>query len=214
MVVVGRTAVPKRKQQSWKWLRNLGARLMAAASGQLPRGSPACPPGLVTNALRQSSQKHSCHRKAVSTQAGSQRPAAAGEPLCLVISLSLQLELEPPREHSCSQLRFGELPALEAMSGEPLLPMEASWGSRPGEVLFLCVCVHHSGEALLPSPASSCQSSWHRRSLYASSLSRNSGPKQCSEHVTWRKQRTVVHSEPVSSRVAQGALVHCCQETP
>lgn len=146
VVVVGRTAVPKRKQQSWKWLRNLGARLMAAASGQLPRGSPACPQGLVTNALRQSSQKHSCHRKAVSTQAGSQRPAAAGEPLCLVISLSLQLELEPPpppppRERSCSQLRFGELPALEAMSGEPLLPMEASWGSRPGEgevLFFFC----------------------------------------------------------------------------
>lgn len=33
------------------------------------------------------------------------------------------------------------------MSGELLLPMEASWGSRPGEVLL-----HHCGEALLLKP--------------------------------------------------------------
>ena len=37
---------------------------------------PACPPGLVTNALRQTGG-HSCHRKALSARAGSQRPVAA-----------------------------------------------------------------------------------------------------------------------------------------
>lgn len=89
----GQGAVLKRKQQSWKWLRNLGARLIMAASGQLPRGLPACPPGLVTNALRQPG-RHSCHRKAPSVRAGSQRPVAAGAPLWLVTSLSLLSELE------------------------------------------------------------------------------------------------------------------------
>lgn len=49
------------------------------------------------------------------------------------------------------------------MSGEPFLPIEASWGSGPGEVRL-----HHCGEAFLPKP---CQSSGHRWRFYASSLS-------------------------------------------
>lgn len=77
--------------------------------------------------------------------AGSQRPAAAGAPLCVVTSLSLLLELEPSGTQLLSAVVW-ELLALEAMSGELLLPMEASWGSRPGEVLHRC------GEAFLPKP--------------------------------------------------------------
>lgn len=56
--------------------------------------------------------------------------------------------------------------------------------------------LHHSDEALLPSLASPCQSSWHRWSLYACSLF-SSGPKRCSEHMTRRKQKPVICSEPV-----------------
>lgn len=84
-VGVGRASSERSEEQkgdseAGKWLKNLGARLILAASGQLPRGPPACPPGLVTNALRQPGN-HSCHRKVLSVWAGSQRPAAAGAPL-------------------------------------------------------------------------------------------------------------------------------------
>lgn len=105
----------------------------------------------------------------------------------MVTSLSLLLELEP----SGAQLWFGELLSLEAMSGKPLLPMEASWGSRPAEVLL-----HHCGEALLPKARLALPELMAQTVPLSSSLS-PSGPQQCSKH------RTKTQKKPTSSAQSQ-----------
>lgn len=72
----------KINHSNWRDRREIETRGKAELGSIWPAawGPPACPPGLVTNALRQPGNR-SCHRKAPSFQAGSQRPAAAGAAL-------------------------------------------------------------------------------------------------------------------------------------
>lgn len=81
------------------------------------RGPPACPPGLVTNALRQPGSR-SCHQKAPSLQAGSQRPAAAGAALRAGNLIISAVGAGTPGSRAARSSVLEALPAREAVQRE------------------------------------------------------------------------------------------------
>lgn len=114
-------------------------------------------------------------------QAGSQRPAAAGEPLPGILIISA-VGTGAPGAQLLSAAVWG---ALEAMSGEPLLPMEASRGQQAWRSTFFCFCITLLKPSFRawPRPARACDTDGPL-CLQPSP----SGPKRCSEHMTRRKQ--------------------------